>query len=84
MNIGALARRHGTTALLGLAIAGFGTATALAGSAPLPNDVATATPALTATAVATAKAAPLKTEQRKLHLRRQARAVPFFAFPPRI
>ncbi len=83
MNIGAQARRHGTTALLGLAIAGFGTATALAGSAPLPNTVA-ATPSLTTAAVATAKAAPAKAEPRKLHLRRQARAVPFFAFPPRI
>ena len=84
MNIGATARRHGTTALLGLAIAGFGTATALAGSPPLPATLP-ASPQLSATAVAIAKATPDRVKSgRTLRNRRQAQAVPFFAFPPRI
>ncbi len=84
MNIGATARRHGTTALLGLAIAGFGTATALAGSPPLPTALP-ASPQLSANAVAVVKAHPDRARSGKtLRNRRQAQAVPFFAFPPRI
>jgi hypothetical protein len=89
MNIGATARRHGTTALLGLAIAGFGTATALAGSPtgmtpPLPTTLP-ASPQLSANAVAVVKATPDRARSGKtLRNRRQAQAVPFFAFPPRI
>lgn len=83
MNIGAQARRHGTTALLGLAIAGFGTATALAGSAPLPNTLPESQP-LAAGAVAAAKTRPKAEPGKVIRIRRQARAVPFFAFPPRI
>ncbi|MBS0218764.1 MAG: hypothetical protein JSR63_11400 [Proteobacteria bacterium] len=84
MNIGAIARRHGTTALLGLAIAGFGTATALAGSPPLPTTLP-ASPQLPVAAVAVVKAHPDRVKSGKtFRNRRQAQAVPFFAFPPRI
>ncbi|MBS0226509.1 MAG: hypothetical protein JSS25_09250 [Proteobacteria bacterium] len=89
MNIGAIARRYGTTALLGLAIAGFGTATALAGSPsvmtpPLPTTLP-ASPQLPVAAVAVAKAHPDRVKSGKtLRNRRQAQAIPFFAFPPRI
>jgi len=89
MNIGATARRHGTTALLGFAIAGFGTATALAGSPPMPAalpaapSLSTALPV--AAPVAVAKARPAQARPgRAIRIRRQAQAVPFFAFPPRI
>ena len=74
MNIGAIARSHGTTALLSLAIAGFGTATALAGSpasAKVSGSVA-------------AKARPAAGKATRIVRIRQAQAVPFFAFPPRI
>ncbi|PNS08172.1 hypothetical protein [Solilutibacter silvestris] len=74
MNIGATARRHGTTALLSLAIAGFGTATALAGS-PVAQAVAP---------VAAVKAHPTSGKASRIVRIRQAQAVPFFAFPPRI
>ena len=78
MNIGALARRHGTTALLSFAIAGFGTATALAaGSPPAPVPVV-------ATATAVAKARPANVKVNRIIRIRHAQAVPFFAFPPRI
>ena len=84
MNIGAVARRHGTTALLGLAIAGLGTATALAGSAPLPTALPVS-PRLSASPVAFTKARPAQAKSAKsIRNRRQAQAVPFFAFPPRI
>ncbi|MBS0215700.1 MAG: hypothetical protein JSR50_08105 [Proteobacteria bacterium] len=89
MNIGAIARRHGTTALLGLAIAGFGTATALAGSpggmTPQLPTTLPASPQLSAAAVAVVKAHPDRVKSGKtFRNRRQAQAVPFFAFPPRI
>lgn len=83
MNIGATARRHGTTALLALAIAGFGTATALAGSPQLPTTLPVS-PQLSASPVV-AKARPERVKSGKtIRNRRQAQAVPFFAFPPRI
>lgn len=88
MYIGATARRHGTTALLGLAIAGFGTATALAGSLgtvtpPLPVTLPV-TPQLSANPVAISKATPVQARPGKtIRNRRQGQAVPFFAFPPR-
>ena len=85
MNIGAIARRHGTTALLGLAIAGFGTATALAGSPPLPAALPTAPSLSTALPVAAANARTARQAKsgKTIRIRRQAQAVPFFAFPPR-
>ncbi|MGG6462821.1 hypothetical protein [Solilutibacter silvestris] len=89
MNIGATARKHGTTALLGLAIASFGTATALAGSPsgmtpPLPTTLP-ASPQLSASPVVAKAARPAQARSgRTLRNRRQAQAVPFFAFPPRI
>ena len=83
MNIGAVARKHGTTALLGLAFAAFGTATALAGSQPHPTPLS-ASPRLSSSPIA-AKALPAQSRSgRMVRNRRQAQAVPFFAFPPRI
>lgn len=91
MNIGATARKHGTIALLGLAIAGFGTATALAGSPtgmtpPLPATLPVAPQlSVAASPVEAARLRPVQVRPgRTLRNRRQAQAVPFFAFPPRI
>ncbi|MBS0199184.1 MAG: hypothetical protein JSR70_01925 [Proteobacteria bacterium] len=90
MNIGAIARRHGTTALLGLAIAGFGTATALAGSPPMPAalpaapSLSTALPVAAPVAAANPRTARQAKAGKTIRIRRQAQAVPFFAFPPRI
>lgn len=88
MKIGALVRRHGTNALLGLTFAVFSTATALAGSPPMPT-VSSESTHLASHRIAVAKA-PQPTQAsatkaaKAIRTHRLAQAVPFFAFPPRI